>query len=147
MICFPMKKTPKPQPVWIRRLRFGSIQKSRNRRSAANCTNRTYLLLHTGIFSPCHSCCPALKSALPAVQCRTDARAHRGRYSDIQAKAVKGEPHQSEVPLRGQHREALPGADCFHERTPISTSWLMLPFKLTVNLEKNESKETLILNP
>ena len=27
---------------------------------------------------------------------------------------------------------------------PISTSWLMLPFKLTVNLEKNESKETLI---
>ena len=30
---------------------------------------------------------------------------------------------------------------------PISTSWLRLPFKLIVNLEKNESKDTLILKP
>lgn len=44
------------------------------------------------------------------------------KQSLIQAEAVKGEPHQPEVPLRGQYREALPGADCFHEGTPCRVS-------------------------
>ena len=40
---------------------------------------------------------------------------------DIQVsklKLLKAKPYQPEVPFRGQHREALPGADARHERTP-----------------------------
>lgn len=44
------------------------------------------------------------------------------KQSLIQAEAVKGEPHQPEVPLRGSYREALPGADRFHEGTPCGVS-------------------------
>ena len=51
---------------------------------------------------------------------------HKGkdgfRYSGIQAKTVEGEPYQPEVPLRGQHREALPGADSYHERKACGVS-------------------------